>query len=125
MRILNSTSLPACSIAQKGNFPKSLSVISTIRHLRSLTPKPQTFSSYNPCARNLKVKIANYQQKKNLKVKIANGSLTPMVDKGFTFLSKKLTLQLVLHVPNLSCNLLSISKLAQDRKSTLLVNFKN
>ena len=100
-------------------------MISTIRHLRSLTPKPQTFSSYNPCARNLKVKIANYQQKKNLKVKIANGSLTPVVDKGFTFLSKKLTLQSVLHVPNLSCNLLSISKLAQDQKLTLLVNFKN
>ena len=48
----------------------------------------------------------------NLKVKITGGTLSQLLAKGvFVFLS--LTLNPVLHVPHLSCNLLSISQLTK------------
>ena len=49
------------------------------------------------------------------KIKIANGSISTVAGKGFVYLSPLLTLKDVLHVPNLSCNLLSISKLTLDQ----------
>jgi len=49
------------------------------------------FSSYSPCAGNLKIKIAD-------------GSLSPVAGKGSVIIYP-LTLQDVLHVPSLSYNL--------------------
>ena len=49
----------------------------------------------------------------NLKVKIADGTLSPVAGKGSIRISESITLNLVLHVPNLSCNLLSISQLTK------------
>ncbi|RDX76781.1 hypothetical protein CR513_43189, partial [Mucuna pruriens] len=59
------------------------------------------FSTYNPCASHNKVKITY-------------GTFSTIANVGSIPISKTLTLQNVLHVPNLSHNLLSISKLTQD-----------
>ena len=56
------------------------------------------FENYTPC-------FGDYT------VHIADGSLSKVVGTGFVVISKDLTLDFVLLVPNLDCNLLSISKL--------------
>jgi len=61
------------------------------------------FLSYSPCASNHKIKIAD-------------GSLLSIAGKGSVILSHLLTLKNVLHVPKLSCNLISITKLTNDIK---------
>lgn len=63
-------------------------------------------------------------------VKIAYGTFSTIVGVGSIPVSKTLTLHNVLHVPNLSCNLLSISKLTQDLNClaifySLHVNFRS
>ncbi|KAJ9708672.1 hypothetical protein PVL29_000611 [Vitis rotundifolia] len=66
-----------------------------------MTDAHHLFSTYSPCAGNLKVKIAN-------------GTLSPVAGKGSIRISKSITLNPVLHVPNLSSNLLFISKLTKS-----------
>ena len=56
------------------------------------------FSSYTPCSGKQKVQVAN-------------GSLIPTSDRGNVFISHKITLLPIVHVPNMSCNLLSINTL--------------
>ncbi|KAK2997364.1 hypothetical protein RJ639_025480 [Escallonia herrerae] len=53
---------------------------------------------------------------RNKKIKIADGSLSTIAGTGSIVLSPSITLHNVLHVPKLSCNLLSISKLTNDLK---------
>ena len=50
----------------------------------------------------------------NLRVEITDGSLTIVSRKGSIKITENITLTSVLYVPNLSCNLLSISKLTKD-----------
>ena len=59
------------------------------------------FHDYNPC-------------QENLTVKIAYGSLSKVVGIGSIVISKDLTLNSVLYVPNLGCNLLLVSKLTYE-----------
>ena len=59
------------------------------------------FSTYSSCLGNQKIKIANE-------------SFSSLARKGSTPISKILTLESILHVSNLSCNLLSINKLTRD-----------
>ena len=47
-------------------------------------------------------------------IKIVDGSLSKVVDTSFIIISKNLILDFVLLVPNLDCNLLSISKLTRE-----------
>lgn len=54
--------------------------------------------------------------KETKKIKIADSSLSAVAGEGSIDISKTLVLHNVLHVPNLSCNLLSVSKLSQDLK---------
>ena len=61
-----------------------------------MTDAHHLFSTYSPCADNLKVKIAY-------------DTFSPVAGKGSIHISESITLNPVLHVPNLSCNLLSIS----------------
>ncbi|KAG2725978.1 hypothetical protein I3760_01G090300 [Carya illinoinensis] len=68
-----------------------------------MTGCSKLFSSYSPCAGNKRVKIAD-------------GSLSVISGTGTIQLTSLLTLHDVLHVPNLSCNLLSISKLTSDHQ---------
>ena len=67
-----------------------------------MTGESSLFSSYKPCAGNLKTKVAA-------------GSLLAVAGKGSIVLSPLLTIQDVLHVPNFSCNLLSVSKLTKNK----------
>ena len=104
---------PSCSLAQQGNYLiAALSSIKSNVHCPwiidsgatdHMTGSSQIFSSYKPCAGNKKIKIAD-------------GSLSAIAGKGSVFISPSLTLHNVLHVPNLSCNLLSISKITQDHQ---------
>jgi len=98
------------SIAQKGNFLESafLSVkpnhtwIVDLGATNHMTRESSMFSSYSPSAGNLKIKIAD-------------GSLSAVAGKGSIIISPLLTLQDVLHVSILLCNLFSVSKLIEDK----------
>ena len=50
----------------------------------------------------------------NEKIYIIDGSFTSIASKGTIPLSTKLILRSVLHVPQLACNLLSVSKISKD-----------
>ena len=104
-----SNSLLSCSLVRTSKSLSALSVHSenctlwiinsgAFDHMRSLS---NLFSTYSPCPSNQKIKIAD-------------GSFSFIVGKGSTPISKILTLESVLHVLNLSFNLLSISKLPRD-----------
>ena len=66
-----------------------------------MTRDEKFFSTYNPCY-------------KNLTERIADGSLSKVAGTGSVRVSKNITLDSVLLVPKLNCNLLSISKLTRD-----------
>lgn len=105
LKLLES-STPSCSIATKGNSA-CLSVSPSHTWILDsgasdhMTGESTLFSSYSPCAGNQKIKIAD-------------GSFSAIAGKGSVVLSPVLTLNDVLHVPNLSCNLMSVSKLTRD-----------
>uniref|UniRef100_A0A1S8ADA3 Uncharacterized protein n=1 Tax=Citrus limon TaxID=2708 RepID=A0A1S8ADA3_CITLI len=105
----------SCSLAQSGNsFIAALactkfhgSWILDSGATDHMTGNSQLFSSYIPCAGNQKVKIAN-------------GSLATVAGKGTITISPSLVLKNVLHVPHLSYNLLSISKLTFDHNCQVI-----
>lgn len=66
-----------------------------------MTSHSNLYTSYNPCSGRQKVKIAD-------------GTLSSVAGKGCIPISKNLSLDYALHVPKLSCNLLSISKITKD-----------
>ena len=66
-----------------------------------MTDAHHLFSTYSPCADNLKVKIAD-------------GTLSLVAGKWSICISEFIALDPFLHVPNLSCNLLSISQLTKQ-----------
>jgi hypothetical protein len=100
---------PSCSIAQRGNFPNTALVsvkpsptwVIDSGATDHMTWESSLFSSYSPCAGNHKIKIVD-------------GSLSAIAGKGSVILSPLLTLKNVLHVPKLSYNLISITKLTED-----------
>ncbi|CAN1848896.1 hypothetical protein LINPERHAP1_LOCUS39102, partial [Linum perenne] len=55
----------------------------------------------------------------NHKVKVADGSYASIAGKGNIALSNDPTLSSVLHVPKLTCNLLSIPKLTSESNCTV------
>ncbi|RVW78478.1 Retrovirus-related Pol polyprotein from transposon TNT 1-94 [Vitis vinifera] len=59
----------------------------------------------------------------NLTVRIVDGSLSKVAGTGSVVLSRDLTLNSVLLVPNLDCNLLSISKLTKEKRC--ITNFSS
>lgn len=62
------------------------------------------FSSYKLCGGNFKIKVVD-------------GSLSVVPGKGYIILSSLITIQDVLHVLNLTCNLLSVDKLTQNKNT--------
>ena len=66
-----------------------------------MTNSSNMFESYSPCPRNKKVQIAD-------------GNFSPIAGKGLIKISEGIDLKSVLHVPKLTCNLLSVSKLSRD-----------
>ena len=75
-----------------------------------MTGDATIFSTYSPCPNNLTVRIAD-------------GSLSKVAGTGSVVLSRDLTLNSVLLVPNLDCNLLSISKLTKEKRC--ITNFSS
>ena len=73
-----------------------------------MTNAHHLFSTYSLCVGNLKVKIAD-------------GTLSPIAGNGSIRIYESITLNPVLHVPNLSCNLLSNSQLT--KQSNCLAKF--
>ncbi|KAK8328008.1 hypothetical protein V6Z12_A11G221900 [Gossypium hirsutum] len=61
------------------------------------------FHTYTPCHNKSRIRIAD-------------GSYSPVAGIGEVQMTENFSLDKVLHVPNLSCNLLSISKLTKDEK---------
>ena len=66
-----------------------------------MTGKKSLLEVYNP-------------YKGNLTVKIADGSFSKVEGVGSVYLIDKLVLKIVLYVPKLACNILSVSKLVKD-----------
>ena len=68
-----------------------------------MTPKFQLFHTYTPSPSNKKIAVTN-------------GSLAIVSGFGDIYITPTLILKNVLHVPNLSANLVSIQKLTHDLK---------
>ena len=106
---------PTSSIAQKGNFSKYVHLGVIPNHTwivdsgatDHMTGDFSLLSSYKPCAGNFKIKVVD-------------GSLSAVAGKCSIVLSPQLTIQDVLHIPNLSCNLLSINKLTKNKNCQTL-----
>ncbi|KAH9716025.1 protein kinase domain-containing protein [Citrus sinensis] len=108
----------SCSLAQKGTYQSAVFNVSTIPlcpwiidsgATDHMTGCSKLFSFYSPCAGNQKIKIAD-------------GSLSAIAGKGSIVISNTLVLHDVLHVPNLSCNLLSGGKGNEDSVFELDMN---
>ena len=105
-KLLQPQTNPSCSLAQNGNYLTAALAsvnlncpwIIDSRATDHMTGLSKLFSSYSPCAGNQKIKIAD-------------GSLSTIAGKWSIIVSPFFTLNDILHVPNLSCNFLSISKL--------------
>lgn len=105
----------SCSMVQSGNsfaLITSKSVNSSIWIVDSgasdhMTSTFNHFSTYIPCLRKQKIRVAH-------------GSLSPIAGKGNVQISPTLCLKSVLYVPNLSYNLLSVGKLTDDLKCSVL-----
>ena len=111
-----SQSTPGTSLfTQKGTFMAALSGISEITKpwvidfgaTVNMTGYPNLFHSYKPSPRNLKIMITD-------------GSLTTVAGTSTIDISPQISLKDVLHVPKLSCNLLSVSKIIKDLNCTAL-----
>nr|XP_004513812.1 uncharacterized protein LOC101489272 [Cicer arietinum] len=105
----NTSTHSAAALAQKGNSScvyfvdkgTSNSWIVDSGASYHMTGDITLFDEYSPC-------------NDNSMVRIADGTKTKVVGKGSLIISKDITLNSVLYVPKLNCNLLSISKLTQD-----------
>ena len=106
----SSTSIqPTTSVAQKGNYSSALTTKIETSHSwvidsgasDHMTSHLNQFITYSPCTSPIKIKITDR-------------TLTPVAGIGSIKLSLTLTIHFAFHVPNLSCNLLSISKLTKD-----------
>ncbi|RVW60823.1 Retrovirus-related Pol polyprotein from transposon TNT 1-94 [Vitis vinifera] len=106
------------TLAHKGNF---LSAFTTSKKRKKpwivdsgasdhMTGDATIFDTYSSCPNNLTVRIAD-------------GSLSKVAGTGSVVLSRDLTLNSVLLVPNLDCNLLSISKLTKEKRC--ITNFSS
>lgn len=110
-RLLN-TSAAASTINPPSSTPPGTSTAFNAQHSAwivdsgasdHMTGQSHQFTTYTPCPGTQKIKIAD-------------GSLSSVAGKGSIYLSSSITLYDVLHVPNLSCNLLSVSKITQDQQ---------
>ena len=108
-------------IAQQGNF-LSLGTTAHKGHIHSaLNCFEEKVSSWiidsgasdhmTGCAQLFSSYIPNHG---HTKVRIADGSLSPIAGIGTIKINSTLILKSVLHVPKLSCNLLSVSKISKD-----------
>ena len=118
---LSAQSIATGSLAQKGNSLSALKV--TQRKNKGswivdsgasdhMTGDITLFKDFYPC-------------QENLTVRIADGSLSKVTGLGSVMISEELVLEFVLLVPKLDCNLLSISKLTEERKCVAKFTVQN
>ncbi|RVW74059.1 Retrovirus-related Pol polyprotein from transposon TNT 1-94 [Vitis vinifera] len=106
------------TLAHKGNFLSAFTAgkkrkkpwIVDLGASDHMTGDATIFDTYSSCPNNLTVRIAD-------------GSLSKVAGTGSVVLSRDLTLNSVLLVPNLDCNLLSISKLIKEKRC--ITNFSS
>ncbi|RVX23033.1 Retrovirus-related Pol polyprotein from transposon TNT 1-94 [Vitis vinifera] len=106
------------TLAHKGNFLSAFTAgkkrkkpwIVDLGASDHMTGDATIFDTYSSCPNNLTVRIAD-------------GSLSKVSRTGSVVLSRDLTLNSVLLVPNLDCNLLSISKLTKEKRC--ITNFSS
>lgn len=110
LQLLKSNSpsgIPSVSLAHASRKPNALSCLHFYPWVIDsgasdhMTSSSHFFNTYTPCSGNEKIRIVN-------------GSFSPIVDKGLIKLTANIHLTSILHVPNLACNLLSVSKLCKD-----------
>lgn len=97
------------SVTHKGKTLLGFSAYSTKRQMwivdfraaNHMTGDVSLFQQYSPC-------------RERFTIKIADGSISKVAGMGSIVLSPYLTLHSVLYIPNLDCNLLSMSKLSWD-----------
>lgn len=100
-------STSAATVAHRGNHAVALHTFVPTKWIVDtgasdhMTSEVKMFDSYLPLAGGRSIQTAT-------------GSSSPIVGTGTVYLSDKLHLDSVLHVPHLSCNLLSISKLTKQ-----------
>lgn len=101
----SSTNVSSALLAHKGNYINAIIITSKPKSLDSCTSDHMTnvyhLYSYLPCAGNFKARIVN-------------GSLSSVASKGSTRISNLIVFKSILHVPKLSCNLISINQLTRD-----------
>ena len=113
-KLFNNTSssyvIGSGTLAQKGTFLNALNVkkensswIVDSGATDHMTGNAKLFDHYELCSSNLNARVAD-------------GSLSKVARIGSVTISNTITLHSVLLVPNLDCNLVSISKLTQDLK---------
>ncbi|RVW43757.1 Retrovirus-related Pol polyprotein from transposon TNT 1-94 [Vitis vinifera] len=106
------------TLAHKGNFLSAFTAgkkrkkpwIVDSGAFDHMTGDATIFDTYSSCPNNLTVRIVD-------------GSLSKVAGTGSVVLSRDLTLNSVLLVPNLDCNLLSISKLTKEKRC--ITNFSS
>lgn len=105
----------SCAFAQSGSHGKAYKICSISNSnpwiLDSgasdhMGKESNSFVSYNTCF--------------GKKVQVANGCSLPVKGKGNVLFSPKITLSSVLHVPNMTCNLLSVSKLTKANNCSVV-----
>ena len=108
-------STPACSYVQQGDISKGLiSILGCYSDpwiidsgaSDHMTGSARFFSNYTPCAGNKRVSTAD-------------GNECPIAGQGLIPLTSSLSLNSALHVPKLTCNLISITKLTKDLNCSL------
>lgn len=110
------TSISLASLAYKGNHFSALVTIFQIkipwiidsRASNHMTDAYHLFITYSSCT-------------KNPKIKIIDGSLSTIAGKGSIWISNSITLKYVLHVPNFSYDLISISQVTKISRCLAIV----
>lgn len=77
-----------------------------------MTNNSNLFTSYIPSLRNIKIRIAN-------------GTFSAIVGTRDVQITPNITLKSTLHVPKLTCNLLSINKITQDLNCLVQLSYSD
>lgn len=116
-RLFNSqtTPIPTVNLVQTGTPPKLALLLTKTNDLWAsdsgatdhMSGKRHLFSTYKPCTEKLQVKLAD-------------GSYASVAGIGTVILTPLIVLKNVLHVPDLTYNLISVKKIARDHQCRVI-----
>ena len=110
-----SSSSTSCAFAQLGTFKTTLSTSSILHSNSWIIDSRATYHM----TKESNICLSYISHYNNQKVEIANGSLTPISGKANVPITHNITFSSVLHVSNVSCNLLSINKLTKSQNCSI------